>query len=246
MGKIVNKKIILLVIIVFITSLIAQMPARVGYYFISNNEIEINAIRGTIWEGAASEFSYKNLYLRDMKWNFLPKKLLVGDFSFFLSMYPYNGYSEKEITFGLDGLTIKNIVGKLPSDTIGIIAPYLGIQGNIDVKIKTLRIAKDVPSDIEGTIILNDLYLKGLTDETLGNFQLDLITKNNNIKADVINLNGDLQLEGEITLSSNGMYVFEGIVAPLKTDKSRLNTMLSYLGSADNDGMRKFRFEGEL
>ena len=72
MGKIVNKKIILLVIIVFITSLIAQMPARVGYYFISNNEIEINAIRGTIWEGAASEFSYKNLYLRDMKWKFLP------------------------------------------------------------------------------------------------------------------------------------------------------------------------------
>ena len=93
---------------------------------------------------------------------------------------------------------------------------------------------------------MNDLFLKGLTDETLGNFQLDLITKNNNIKADVINLNGDLQLEGEITLSSNGMYVFEGIVAPLKTDKVRLHTMLSYLGSADNDGMRKFRFEGEL
>ena len=42
------------------------------------------------------------------------------------------------------------------------------------------------------------------------------------------------------------MYVFEGIVAPLKTDKVRLNTMLSYLGSVDNDGMRKFRFEGEL
>ena len=112
MRRIINKKIILLVIIVFITSLIAQMPARVGYYFISNNEIEINAIRGTIWEGAASEFSYKNLYLRDMKWNFLPKKILAGDFSFFLSMYPFNGYSEKEITFGLDGVTIKNIEGK--------------------------------------------------------------------------------------------------------------------------------------
>ena len=246
MGKIVNKKIILLVIIVFITSLIAQMPARVGYYFISNNEIDINAIRGTIWEGAASEISYKNLYLRDMKWNFLPKKLLTGDFSFFLSMYPYNGYSEKEITFGLDGVTINNIEGKLPSDTIGIIAPYLGIEGNIDIKIKTLRIAKDVLSYIEGTIILNDLFLKGLTDETLGNYRLDLNTKNNNIKAEIINLNGDLQVEGEITLSSNGMYVFEGIVAPLKADNVRLNTMLSYLGSADNDGMRKFRFEGEL
>ena len=66
MVKIINKKIILLMIIVFITSLIVQMPARVGYYFINTNEIEINAIRGTIWKGAASEFSYKNLYLRDM------------------------------------------------------------------------------------------------------------------------------------------------------------------------------------
>ena len=27
---------------------------------------------------------------------------------------------------------------------------------------------------------------------------------------------------------------------------AKLNTMLSYLGSAGNNGMRKFRFEGEL
>ena len=222
------------------------MPARVGYYIISSNEIEIKAIRGTIWAGAASEFSYKNLYLRDMKWNFLPKKLLTGDFSFFMSMYPYNGYSEKEITFGLNGITIKNIEGKLPADTIGIIAPYLGIRGNIDIKINTMRIAQNILSDLEGTIIFNDLLIEGLTEKSLGDYRLDLNTKNNDIKADIINLNGDLKLEGEITLSRNGVYVFEGEVAPLKSDNVRLNTMLSYLGSADNNGMRKFRFEGEL
>ena len=222
------------------------MPARVGYYIISSNEIEIKAIRGTIWAGAASEFSYKNLYLRDMKWNFLPKKLLTGDFSFFMSMYPYNGYSEKEITFDLNGITIKNIEGKLPADTIGIIAPYLGIRGNIDIKINTMRIAQNILSDLEGTIIFNDLLIEGLTEKSLGDYRLDLNTKNNDIKADIINLNGDLKLEGEITLSRNGVYVFEGEVAPLKSDNVRLNTMLSYLGSADNNGMRKFRFEGEL
>jgi phage-related protein len=222
------------------------MPARVGYYIISGNEIEIKAIRGTIWAGAASEFSYKNLYLRDMKWNFLPEKLLTGDFSFFMSMYPYNGYSEKEITFGLNGITIKNIEGKLPADTIGIIAPYLGIRGNIDIKIKTMRIAQNILSDLEGTIIFNDLLIEGLTEKSLGDYRLDLNTKNNDIRANIINLNGDLKLEGEIILSRNGAYVFEGEVASLKSDNVRLNTMLSYLGSAGNNGMRKFRFEGEL
>ncbi|MAC91158.1 MAG: hypothetical protein CMO99_01190 [Woeseiaceae bacterium] len=246
MEKIINKRIILLAILVFITSLIAQMPARVGYYIINSNEIEIKAIQGTIWAGAASEFSYKNLYLRDMKWNFLPKKLLTGDFSFFMSMYPYNGYSEKEITFGLNGITIKNIEGKLPADTISIIAPYLGIRGNIDIKIKTMRIAQNILSDLEGTIIFNDLLIEGLTEKSLGDYRLDLNTKNNDIRADIINLNGDLKLEGEITLSKNGVYVFEGEVASLKSDNVKLNTMLSYLGSAGNNGMRKFRFEGEL
>ena len=246
MKKIINKKIILLAILIFITGLVVKIPATVGYYFINNNEIKINGIRGTIWEGAASEFSYKNLYIRDMRWDFLPKKMLTGDFSYFMSMYPYNGYSEKEINFDLNGITLNNIKGKFPTNTIGIIAPYLGIDTNIDVKIKTLRITQETLSDIEGVIVLNDLSLKGLTDQSLGDYRLDLNTKDNNIRAEIINLSGDLQIEGQITLSRNGVYVFEGEVASLNSGNINLNTMLSYLGSPNNNGMRKFRFEGEL
>ena len=163
-----------------------------------------------------------------------------------MSMYPYNGYSEKEINFDLNGITLNNIKGKFPTNTIGIIAPYLGIDTNIDVKIKTLRITQEILSDIEGVIVLNDLSLKGLTDQSLGDYRLDLNTKDNNIRAEIINLNGDLQIEGQITLSRNGMYVFEGEVASLNSGNINLNTMLSYLGSANNNGLRKFRFEGEL
>ena len=109
-----------------------------------------------------------------------------------------------------------------------------------------MRIAQNILSDLEGTIIFNDLLIEGLTEKSLGDYRLDLNTKNNDIRADIINLNGDLKLEGEIILSRNGAYVFEGEVASLKSDNVRLNTMLSYLGSAGNNDMRKFRFEGEL
>ena len=72
------------------------------------------------------------------------------------------------------------------------------------------------------------------------------MTNNGQITGTVEDVSGVLDVSGQITINADRSYSFIGDVAALPGAPPSIEQQLRFLGSADQRGMRQFRFEGRL
>ncbi|MEC7859745.1 MAG: type II secretion system protein N [Pseudomonadota bacterium] len=236
-----------LILILFMLALIIQFPATVSQQWLESNHIKVNGINGTIWKGSASEAEINRWYLRDIKWEFIPKKLFSGEVSYQLSMYPFNGLVDTALTLKSNKIiNFKKLKGNLSHGTLETIFPYFGIDSAIKLNINEIIMNSGAPTLINGKITLYDLIIKGLSNQSVGSYEIDLITQNNQIIGSFDDINALLDVAGTITITRDGKYVLTGVVASNVFTPENIKTMLTFLGSANEKNQRNFRFEGEL
>ncbi|HJL93569.1 MAG TPA: type II secretion system protein N [Woeseiaceae bacterium] len=236
-----------LILILFILALVIQLPATISQQWLENNHIKVNGINGTIWNGRASEADINGWYLRDIKWEFIPKKLLSGEISYKLSMYPFNGLIHTILTLKSDKtINFNKLEGNLSHGTLEAIFPYFGIDSAIKLNIKEIIIDSGVPTLINGKITLNNLVIKGLSNQPVGSYEIELITQSNQIIGSFDDIDALLDVAGTITVSRKGKYTLTGIVSSNAFTPDNIKTMLTFLGTANEKNQRNFRFEGEL
>jgi len=236
-----------LILILFMLALIIQFPATVSQQWLESDHIKVNGINGTIWKGSASEAEINRWYLRDIKWEFIPKKLFSGEVSYQLSMYPFNGLVDTTLTLKSNEIiNFNKLKGNLSHGTLEAIFPYFGIDSAIKLNINEIIMNSGAPTLINGKITLNDLIIKGLSNQSVGSYEIDLITQNNQIIGSFDDINALLDVAGTVTITRDGKYVLTGIVASNAFTPENIKTMLTFLGSANEKNQRNFRFEGEL
>jgi len=238
---------IVFILIIFILSLVIQFPAAVSQQWLENEHIRVNGISGTLWNGRASEADINGWYLRDIKWELMPKELFSGALSYKLSMYPFNGLVDTILTLKSNEIiNLNKLEGNLSHGTVETILPNLGIDSSIKLDIKEAIINSGIPVLINGKVTLNDLIIKGLSNQSVGNFEIELITQANQIIGSFDDINALLDVAGTITISRDGEYMLVGVVSSNSYTPENIKTMLTFLGSANDKNQRSFRFEGML
>ena len=238
---------IVFILIIFILSLVIQFPAAVSQQWLENERIRVNGISGTLWNGRASEAEINGWYLRDIKWELIPKELFSGALSYKLSMYPFNGLVDTILTLKSNEIiNLNKLEGNLSHGTVETILPNLGIDSSIKLDIKEAIINSGIPVLINGKVTLNDLIIKGLSNQPVGNFEIELITQANQIIGSFDDINALLDVAGTITISRDGEYMLVGVVSSNSYTPENIKTMLTFLGSANDKNQRSFRFEGML
>ncbi|MEC9416080.1 MAG: type II secretion system protein N [Pseudomonadota bacterium] len=238
---------IVFILIIFILSLVIQFPAAVSQQWLENEHIRVNGISGTLWNGRASEADINGWYLRDIKWELIPKELFSGALSYKLSMYPFNGLVDTILTLKSNEIiNLNKLEGNLSHGTVETILPNLGIDSSIKLDIKEAIINSGIPVLINGKVTLNDLIIKGLSNQSVGNFEIELITQANQIIGSFDDINALLDVAGTITISRDGEYMLVGVVSSNSHTPENIKTMLTFLGSENDKNQRSFRFEGML
>ena len=238
---------VMLILILFAVALIIQFPATVGQELLKRNQIKVNGINGTIWNGNASEVYISGWYLRNIKWKFIPIKLFSGEISYKLSMQPFNGLVNSILSLKLDKtIKVTNLEGNLSQDTLEAVFPYFGVNSNIKLNIRDITIVSGIPIVIHGKMTLNNLIIKGLSNQSVGNYEVEIITQSDQIIGSFDDINALLDVAGTITISREGEYTLTGIVSPNSYTPRSIKTMLTFLGTANEKNQSNFRFEGKL
>ena len=243
----VQKKQLLISLFALLLMLILQFPAITAINSINKNNLKVNGVNGTVWKGSASEISSNEIYLRQTKWKIVPSELLKGNLTFDISTYPFNGQLKFNLILDLmNNLSATDIKGNFPNDTLEIIAPFLGVSSEIDMNIKSLSLDNKDINQLEGQILLNNLVMKGISNRVLGSYKIDLFERNSEIYGSIDDVSGEVDIAATMSLTLSGKYIIDGAVSAKQNTSNQVRTILSFLGTQNENGQRSFRFEGEI
>jgi len=243
----VQKKQLLISFLTLLLMLILQFPAITAFYLIDENNLKVNGVNGTVWKGSASEISSNEIYLRQTRWKIVPSELLKGNLTFDISTYPFNGQLKFNLILDfMNNLSATDIKGNFPNNILEIIAPFLGVSSEIAMNIKSLSINNKDINQLEGQILLNNLILKGVSNRVLGSYKIDLFERNGEIYGNIDDISGEVDIAATMSLTLSGKYIIDGAVSTKQNTSNQVRTILSFLGTENENGQRSFRFEGEI
>ena len=245
--SLIKGKTIFLLIVVFLIGAISNFPAKAFVRYLLPASIIVNGTSGTVWHGSASEGSINKLFLRDIRWSIKPIMLLSGNLSYKISLYPFNGKIDGLVSSNFNGsLTYHDIKGSLSEGTLSELFPYLGIDGEINLNINSLKLVNNLPVMMNGNINIINLKINGLSDQSIGNYLLKFDPTIDSIIGSIESENALIDVAGVIKLETDGSYEITGVVSPNQFTPEKITVLLGFLGTPNNLNQRDFRFEGRL
>lgn len=241
------RRLLIVGIAIFVAGIVMRFPARVAYQWFAPDSISVSGIRGTVWNGSATEANLAGVYASNLSWSFRPLALFTGRLAYDVTVNPAGGYLESVAAVGFGGdLMLSDAQGGV---TLSALRPYLplgGVDGSVRVELSRFVLDDGLPAAAEGWVELLGLQVHDLAPQPLGNFRTDLSGDDGNISGTLQSLEGALDVTGSFSLDENRNYLLEGTVAPTGEAPASVVRQLEYLGSADAAGRRPFRFEGRL
>ncbi len=243
-----KKRIVVFGVLAFILGAIAMFPARLAYSWFAPAGLQLSGIDGTIWHGSASEGLAGGIYIRDLSWNFRPLALLTGQLAYSTKFDPASGFMDADVAVSPGGnIAISNVAGSIPIQMLqDAIQPLRGFQGSVSLQLDAVIIEDGVPTSIDGIVGVAGLMAPMLSNMPIGNYRAVFHSDDDGVHGIVEDVSGVLDVEGTLTIAEDRSYAFIGQVAPRPDTPPLLVQQLQFLGSADAEGKREFRFEGRF
>jgi len=221
----------------FISVLLITAPASLldlAVQQVSNERLSLANSQGTIWHGSTTPVLHigenASIPLHTLSWNVRPLALLRGQLNAALSWD--ESVTPMELTLSRQSVTLTPVLLPLPAEVLGELSPYLR------------------PARLGGSLLFespqlsySDHHLLGNARtrwsnvssamsavQPLGDYQIDIVAKQDSLSAALTTLNGALLLEGQGNWSPTQKFHFNGTAHAAPESQAMLGELLNNLG----------------
>lgn len=241
------KRIIAIGAATFAVALVILFPARVLYQWAAPDNVQVNGISGTIWNGRAAEGTYSGVYFRNLDWQFRPLALARGLLAYRVRLEPAGGFVEAEAGVSVGGnVVVRDLNAALSLGEVVQLAMMSGVNAEITLQLDRLELEDGWPTQILGIARVSDLLIRNLSSTPIGSYEAEFQPGEDAIVATVEDVAGVLELAGTLRLTPERNYSLIGRVGAKNDAPASVTQQLQLLGSPDSGGLREFRFEGSL
>lgn len=232
---------------VFLVGVVLMFPARVGYDWFAPPGVALSGLEGTVWSGHARDANIMGLYLRDIEWRFRPALLATGRVGYRLTARPPGGEIEGEVAVGAGGtLRLADVRATLPLDTLRTITRVDNLTGVAAVTIESAVLENGMPTAARGSLELRELLVPIVSRSPIGAYRAEFFTEEQGITASVEDIDGVVDIAGQLLLRPDRSYLFTGLLAPTAQTPPRLQSQMQFLGTPNERGQYPVRMEGVL
>lgn len=243
-----NRKTLVAVgLVTFVVILVAMFPARVASQWLVPKSVRLGGIGGSLWNGHAAEVAVAGEYFSNLRWSLNPLSLLAGRLSLDTELTTIAGPIKGTVAVGLGGtVRLDDVSGDLSIRGVHPAFESNHIDGRLSLDLREVVLENGFPVSAEGNVRVRNLLIAALGPTPVGSFKADVSTRDSAIVAIVGDDDASIDLDGTLTIGTDRSYLFTGNIAETGSTSAQLQQQLRYLGSADANGRRPFRFEGRL
>jgi hypothetical protein len=237
---------LVLAALVFIATLLVRLPAGVLVSHLPAG-IACEEVSGTVWNGTCAQLSGDGLKVAGVSWHLHPLALLGLTLSVDLSSIdPAAGGSGSVVLTRSGDASITELHATLPLPPGAALLPA-GASATLVLSLPSVTLHADHLTSIEGSIQAQHVHVSNPAAD-IGSYELQLQppVSDSPIEGQLHDLDGPLQVNGQLRLQPSGEYEVNGTVTARANASEDLDKLLQYLGPADAQGARTFSLAGSL
>jgi len=236
--------------LVLLLGLVILFPARVAFHWFAPAALQISGVQGTAWHGSAIEASVSGVYVRNIKWDIKPLRLLTGALSYRVAATLESGFAESELGIGLGGaISLTDLRAALPLALVAGVSglPSLhGGEGSVSLNFERLEMLNGFPVAADGVIEIAGLVLPRISRTSLGGYKAEFLTQNNTISGSFEDTDGVVDLvAGSVQINTDRSYTLVIPFAAKPETPASLWQQLQLLPKNER-GQHELREEGTL
>jgi hypothetical protein len=245
------RTLVLIGILTFLVLAIISVPASVLFGFVQQYGVTAAGTEGSAWKGRAQMLQVQGVNVGAVEWNLHALALLTLKLQADVKVTRPEGFAEAEVSLrSSDSVTFQNLTASVPLAALAGVAPA-GWRGTVNMKFAELIVKEGWPSSARGTAEVLDVSSPNPNAPLTGSYKLtfpapDVDAAEGVLVAQLVDLGGPLQIQGELELRPDRSYLLAGRVAARPDAPSNLANQLQILGPADAEGRREFSMEGTL
>lgn len=255
-GSAFARRLIIAGVLLYIAFLIATIPASVAAWLaprLTDNLIELEAPRGTLWRGSASTLRIAaqasgGLRFSSVAWDAILWRLLKGELAFDLAVADQAGPVKATLAYGFGGARLSNVEALLPASVLLAFAPHLALwQPGGQFRIATESFAFDRNS-ASGQAELNWLNASSSLSKInpLGDYRAAISASGGKAEYRVATVRGALQLDGAGAWTAGQGLSFSGNARADPQFQAQLSDLLRLLGREQSPGVYRLSFAAKM
>jgi hypothetical protein len=232
----------------FLLGLIVLFPARLAVAWFAPSAFGAAGVEGTVWSGRAARASAAGIYLAPISWEFRPTALLGGAVGYRIDAEMPGGSVRGDVAVTVTGaLRVDDLQASVPLESVSRLMPVAQAEGRLRASIERGRFADGWPTDLVGTVSVEDLVYRPAGSNSIGNYRVEFLpTEEDGLRGVLADGGGPLEVAGELALTGERNYELRGQVKAREGAPAALANSLRFLGSADEAGRREFSLAGRL
>ncbi len=235
---------------ILLAVLLATAPARLLVHFLPAEQVLLQGLSGTLWQGGASRALLRTdagyFHLGQLHWRVRPLSLLLLSPAVVFESSWAAQQLEGELRQSLAGtLTLTDAEGRLGA---GLAARFLPVRlgGEFSLQLARLELRDGMPQAVDGRLVWQGAsWAAPQGERSLGDYVAELETlADGSIVARVLTLSGELSAEGTARWQ-DGSYALDLLLQGPGLDDPQMQQALQLMASPEADGFR-LRLEGAL
>lgn len=233
--------------IVFVGAFAYFAPASIIQNFLPGN-ISTAGISGTIWNGNAQTIVVNQIGIQNTKWSANPLSLLAGKIQADVLIDSPNLKGQFETTYSGSSVSARDL---LLNGDLSLLMPYfemygLTINGQFDANFEKLDIENGVPQQVDGTLQTYNTNILGILPLKLGDITSVFEQQVQGMQIRLNNINGELDLNGIITIDTNGTYLADLTLSRNAHTPDQVLQTVQMLGRKIGENTVKLTHSGQL
>jgi len=246
-------KIAILVVVVYLITLVINLPMAFVIDLLPKNAVKINQPTGTIWKGEAKQVVVnRKLSFDNVKWDMQLMSLLAlnlkADVSFNNGPQAMSG--KGRVGYGFSGINASNVILDVSSTELLTLLPMrlpVNIEGDFSAVIKEFSQDKPYCEQLQGNIFWQDAVISSqLGVVNLASPTVDLGCDNGDLTAFVTQESDELATTLDISLTKGGVYQLNGEIQGTEKLAPSIAKSLTWVGPKNESGATTLNFSGQL
>ncbi len=236
--------------LLFFINLVATAPARLLNFFVPEEQILLQGLSGTVWDGSASGVIIRlpqgYFQLGAVEWSLQPVSLLtLAPHITLRSEWGRQAFAAELIVRGQQDIDIINLEAQLAAGMLSRFAP-VAVDGFFSLQSGLLQVRDGMPFSGEGRLVWQNAGWnspRGLVP--LGTYALDFQQPENEaLQGQILTLSGPLEASGTLQLQQRS-YAVDILIASEGSLDTQIQQMLSLIAQPEDAGFR-LALDGDL
>ena len=239
---------------VLVGSLVAHIPASwVWQQAPTVQGLDISGIRGTPWQGSASQLRWQGKNFGRVQWDMQILPLLTGKVKMdirFGQGSEMNLQGRGLVGYSSNGPFAENLLISMPASEVVKYSPTalpVVVNGNLELTLRDYQFAAPYCAQLDGALA----WTAAQVSSPLGALEpgpviADLTCDQGKLLADVAQSSDDVASEWQASLAPGNTYTLSGWFKPGAQFPPQLGQQLKWLGNPDAKGQYKISYSGRL